>query len=248
MKRLSGKVALVTGASKGIGAGIATAFGAEGASVIVNYATSKEGADRVVEKILSSGGRALAVQGDVSKRADVERLFATARDEFGVVDILVNNAAVYKFELFESVTEEEFHRHVNTNLLSVFLTTQEAVKQFGANGGNVINIATVGVALNAPYASLYTATKSAMVSLTKILSKELGSRKIRVNAISPGCTETEGMHAIDFIGTGADTKIIEATPLGRLGQPEDIAPVAVFLASDESAWVTGETIYASGGL
>ena len=248
MKSVAGKVAIVTGASKGIGAGIAKALAAAGAAVVVNYASSKDAAERVVAEILTGGGKAIAVQADVSKAADVESLFETAIESFGRLDVLVNNAGVYKFGPVESITEEDFHQHFNANVLSVFLATQQAVKRFGPEGGSVINIATAGVSLNGPWSSLYTATKSAVVTITRVLSKELGGRKIRVNAIAPGGTVTEGAQQVGFLGSDMEQQMIAATPLGRLGQPSDIAPIAVFLASDESAWISGDTIFASGGL
>ncbi len=248
MSKLEGKVAIVTGASKGIGAGIAKAFGEAGAAVVVNYASSREGADRVVAEIKSKGGKAIAAHGDVSKSADVKRLFAEAKEAFGGVDILVNNAGVYKFAALEEITEEEFHREFNINVLGTLLTTQEAVKYFGPEGGNVINIASNAVTLSLPSTAVYTATKAAVTSITQILAKELGPRNIRINTISPGGVETEGVHAAGVIGTDFEKHLVSQTPLGRLGQPTDIAPVAVFLASNDSAWLTGETLYAGGGL
>jgi 3-oxoacyl-[acyl-carrier protein] reductase len=248
MSKLAGKVAIVTGASKGIGAGIAKAFAEAGASVVVNYASSREGADKVVAEIVGKGGKAVAVHGDVSKAADVKKLFAEAKTAYGTVDILVNNAGVYRFAPVEEIAEEEFHREFNINVLGVILTTQEAVKQFGADGGNIINIASTAVSMNMPTTSLYTATKAAVESLTRVLSKELGPRKIRVNTISPGGVETEGVHDLGIIGTDFEKQMIAQTPLGRMGQPGDIAPIAVFLASDDSGWLTGETLSVSGGL
>ena len=248
MSKLAGKVAIVTGASKGIGAGIAKAFGEEGAAVIVNYASSREGADKVVAEIKSKGGKAIAVHGDVSKSADVKRLFAEAKEAFGGVDILVNNAGVYKFAPLEEITEEEFHRQFNINVLGTLLTTQEAVKYFSPEGGNVINIASNAVTMNLPTAAVYTATKAAVTSITQILAKELGARNIRVNTVSPGGVETEGVVAAGFLGSDFEKQLVSQTPLGRLGQPTDIAPIAVFLASKDSGWLTGETLYAGGGL
>jgi 3-oxoacyl-[acyl-carrier protein] reductase len=248
MSKLSGKVAVVTGASKGIGAGIAKAFAEEGASVVVNYATSREGADVVVKKIVSEGGKAIAVQGDVSKSEDVKRLFAEAKAAFGAVDILVNNAGVYQFGAIEEFSEAEFHREFNTNVLGVFLATQEAVKQFGKNGGNIINISSAATSLDLPTASLYTATKAAVDSITRVLAKELGPRNIRVNTIAPGGVETEGVIAAGISGGDFEKHMVSQTPLGRMGQPGDIAPVAVFLASSDSAWVTGETLGVAGGM
>lgn len=247
MNRLKGKIAVVTGASKGIGAGIAKGFGAEGASVVVNYATSREGADRVVAEIEAAGGKAIAVQGDMSKEADVGRLFAETRQAFGAVDVLVNNAGVYQFEPIEAVTEAEFHREFNTNVLGPILTIREAVKHFGPNGGSVINMSSVASEMAVPNAVVYSATKSAVDAVTRVLSKELGARKIRVNTIAPGGVETEGTHSAGVVGSDFQKQMVAQTPLGRFGQPEDISKVAIFLASDESSWLTGERITASGG-
>ena len=247
MSELTGKVAIVTGASKGIGAEIAKSLGAAGAAVVVNYASSKEGADRVVAEITGKGGKAIAVQGDVSKAADVQRLFKETKKTFGSLDVLVNNAGVYKFEPLEAVTEEEFHRQFNTNVLGLLLATREAVKYFGTQGGSVINIGTVASRLTPPTSSVYSATKGAVDAVTAVLSKELGPRKIRVNSINPGGVETEGVHTMGIIGTDFQKEMIAATPLGRFGQPDDIAPIAVFLASENSGWLTGETLLASGG-
>jgi len=247
MSELTGKVAIVTGASKGIGAEIAKSLGAAGAAVVVNYASSKEGADRVVAEITGKGGKAIAVQGDVSKAADVQRLFKETKKTFGSLDVLVNNAGVYKFEPLEAVTEEEFHRQFNTNVLGLLLATREAVKYFGTQGGSVINIGSVASRLTPPISSVYSATKGAVDAVTAVLSKELGPRKIRVNSINPGGVETEGVHTMGIIGTDFQKEMIAATPLGRFGQPDDIAPIAVFLASENSGWLTGETLLASGG-
>lgn len=247
MKKLSNKVALVTGASKGIGAGIAKSFAAEGASVVVNYASAKEGAEKVVADIVAAGGKAIAVQADVSKTADVERLFAETKNAFGDIDVLVNNAGVYQFGTIEQITEEEFHRQFNTNVLGVLLATQGAVKSFGDRGGSVINISSTVTRITPAASSVYTGTKGAVDSITQVLSKELGSRKIRVNAINPGMVETEGTHTAGFIGSDFQIEAVKQTPLGRLGQPDDISPIAVFLASEDSKWLTGETIIASGG-
>jgi len=248
MSRLSGKTAVVTGASKGIGAGIAKGLAAEGAAVVVNYASSKDGADRVVAKIQAEGGAAIAVQGDVAKAADVERIFAEAKRAFGRLDILVNNAGVYNLLPLEGVTEEDFHQHFNVNVLGLLLATQEAAKLFGEEGGSVINIGSVASELNPPNSVVYTATKGAVDAVTRVLAKELGPRKIRVNSINPGVIETEGTHAAGVIGSDFEKQFVAQTPLGRTGLPEDIAPVAVFLASDESRWVTGDTLVVSGGL
>jgi 3-oxoacyl-[acyl-carrier protein] reductase len=247
MSELKNKVAVVTGASKGIGAGIAKSLAAEGAAVVVNYSSSKEGADRVVAEITKKGGKAIAVQGDVSKAADVQRLFKETKKAFGSLDVLVNNAGVYKFEPLEAVTEDEFHRQFNTNVLGLLLATREAVKYFGPEGGSVINIGSLASRLTPPQSSVYSATKGAVDAVTAVLAKELGPRKIRVNSINPGGVETEGFHAMGVIGSDFQKQMVAATPLGRFGRPEDIAPVAVFLASQNSGWLTGETLLASGG-
>ncbi|PZR40482.1 MAG: oxidoreductase [Azospira oryzae] len=248
MKKLTNKVAVVTGASKGIGAEIAKNLAAEGASVIVNYASAKEGAEKVVAEIVSKGGKALAVQGDVAKQADVDHIFAETKKAFGGVDVLVNNAGVYQFGAIEDVTVDEFNRQFNTNVLGLLLVTKGAVKSFGEKGGSIINISSTVTRITPPGSSIYTATKGAVDSITQVLSKELGSRKIRVNAINPGIVETEGTHTAGFIGSEFHTNAVNSTPLGRTGQPNDIAPIAVFLASDDSRWLTGETIIASGGV
>lgn len=248
MSELIGKVAVVTGASKGIGAGIAKSLAAEGAAVVVNYASSKEGADRVVAEITEKGGKAVAVQADVSKAADVQRLFVETKEAFGSLDVLVNNAGIYQFDPLEAVTENEFHRQFNTNVLGPILVTQEAVKHFGPDGGSVINISSAITGNPPPMSVVYSATKSAMDGITQVLAKELAPRKIRVNSINPGGVETEGVHSAGMIGSDFQKQMVERTPLGRLGQPEDIAPVAVFLASPRSGWLTGEILQASGGL
>ncbi|MEJ1977019.1 MAG: glucose 1-dehydrogenase [Acetobacteraceae bacterium] len=248
MSKLAGKVAVVTGASKGIGAAIAKGLAAEGAKVVVNYASSREGADRVVAEIASKGGKAIAVQGDVSKAADVLRLFAETKQAFGTLDVLVNNAGVYQFAPLEGITEADFHRHFNTNVLGLLLTTQEAVKHFSAEGGSVINISSTATAITPPMTAVYTATKGAVDAITRVLAKELAPKKIRVNSINPGGVETEGTHTAGVIGSDFETQMVALTPLGRMGQPEDIAPVAVFLASADSGWLTGEIILASGGM
>ncbi|MEO8886561.1 MAG: glucose 1-dehydrogenase [Mucilaginibacter sp.] len=248
MKKLANKVAVVTGASKGIGAGIAKSLAAAGASVVVNYASAKAGADKVVEEIVANGGKAIAVQGNVSDTADANRIFEEAKNAFGAIDILVNNAGVYKFGAIEQITEEDFHTQFNTNVLGLLLTTQAALKNFNADGGSIINIGSV-VSNIAPVGSaIYTATKSAVDGITKVLSKELGGKKIRVNSINPGIVETEGTHTAGFIGSDFHHEAERTAPLGRIAQPEDIALVAVFLASEESRWLTGETLLASGGI
>lgn len=247
-KRLAGKVAVVTGASKGIGAGIAKQLAAEGAAIVVNYASSKEGADQVVKDIANHGGKAIAVQGDVARKEDIERLFAETNKAFGRLDILVNNAGVYRFAPLEEVTEDEFHREFNTNVLGIILATQEAVKYFGDEGGSVINIGSTATSLTPPTSVVYTATKGAVSAITRVLAKELGPKKIRVNSINPGGVETEGFHTLGFSGSDFEQQMIAQTPLGRLGQPNDIAPVAAFLASLESGWITGEILQVAGGL
>ena len=248
MSRLDGKVALVTGASKGIGAGIAKGLAAEGAAVAVNYASSRAGADRVVAEIEAGGGKAIAVQGDVGKAADARRIVAETRAAFGSLDILVNNAGVYRFAPLEDVSEAEFHRHFDTNVLGLLLVTQEAVRQFPAQGGSIINISSISSTNGMPMTAVYAATKGAVDSITRVLASELGPRNIRVNAISPGGVETEGVRVLGILESEMGDRMIAQTPLGRVGQPQDIAPIAVFLASQESGWVTGQMLVASGGL
>jgi 3-oxoacyl-[acyl-carrier protein] reductase len=247
-KKLAGKVAVVTGASKGIGAGIAKALADEGAAVVVNYSSSKQDADRVVADISGRGGKAIAVQGNVSKQADIERLFAEAKRALGRIDILVNNAGFYEFAPLEEVTEDLFHRHFNLNVLGLLLTTKEAVKHMGPEGGSIINIGSVVSTLRPPNSTLYTASKAGVDAITGVLAKELGPRKIRVNAISPGMIETEGTHATGFVGSDFQKMVETQAPLGRMGQPDDIAPSAVYLASPDSKYMTGETLVVSGGL
>lgn len=247
MKKLNGKVAVITGASKGIGAAIAKEYAAHGAAVVVNYSSSKEGAEKIVKEITAQDGKAIAVQADVSKSEEVKKLFETAKNTFGRFDILVNNAGIYKFNTIEEVTEEEFHRQFNTNVLGVLLSSREAVKHFDAKGGNIINISSVVSTNPMPGASIYAATKGAVDTITIGLSRELASRNIRVNNIAPGGVETEGTHAVGLIGSDIEKQIIATTPLGRMGQPQDIAKIALFLASDDAGWVTGERIQGSGG-
>ena len=248
MGKLNGKVAVVTGASKGIGAGIAKGLAAEGAAVVVNYASSKEGADKVVAEIKAKGGKAVAVQGDVAQAADVKRVFAETKKEFGRVDVLVNNAGVYEFSPLQEITEAQFHKIFNINVLGLLLATQEAAKYFGEDGGSVINIGSAVTAITPPQSAVYTGTKGAVDSITRVLAKELGPRKIRVNSINPGMVETEGVHAAGFIGSDFEKGAVAQTPLSRIGQTEDITPIAVFLASPDSGWLTGELVVASGGL
>ena len=248
MNELIGKVAIVTGASKGIGAAIAKGLAAAGAAVVVNYESSKEGAERIVAEIEGGGGKAIAVQGDVSKAPDVKRLFVETKRAFGAPSILVNNAGIYAFAPLDAVTEEEFHREFNINVLGPILTTQEALKYFGPDGGSVINISSVVSTSALPNSVVYSATKGAVDSIARVLGAELGARNIRVNTIAPGGVETEGVHSAGVIGSDFEKKMVADTPLGRLGQPDDIARVAVFLASDNARWLTGERITASGGL
>ncbi len=246
-KKLAGKVAVVTGASKGIGAAIAKHLAADGASVVVNYASSKSGADKVVGEITAQGGKAVAVQANVAQKADIDRLFAETKKAFGRLDILVNNAGVYEFLPLENVTAEHFHRQFDLNVLGLLLTTQEAVKHLGADGGSIINLSSV-VGINPlPQASVYSATKAAVDAITKSLARELGARKIRVNSINPGMIETEGLHAAGAAEGDLRKNVEATTPLGRIGQPQDIATVATFLASADSGWITGETFLVSGG-
>ncbi len=247
MGKLTGKVAIVTGASKGIGAAIAQAYAAEGASVVVNYASSKAGADRVVAEIAKNGGKSVAVQADMSKLEDIQRLFAESLKAFGRLDILVNNAGVYEFQPLDQVTPEHFHKQFNLNVLGLILASKEASKQFGDAGGVIINISSIAATSAPPSTVVYSATKGAVDTITKVLAKELGPRKIRVNALNPGMIETEGVRSAGITESDFRRQIEAETPLGRIGQPQDVAPVAVFLASDDSGWVTGETIHVAGG-
>jgi len=246
-KALQGRVAIVTGAAKGIGAGIALALADAGAAVAVNYAHDLVGARNVVAKITANGGRALAVQADVREADQIVRLFDQTRDAFGPVGVLVNNAGAYTFGPLEAITEDEFHRQFDTNVLGPFLTMREFARQPEADGGSIINISTAGISNNPPATALYTATKSAVTSATLVVAKELAPRGIRVNAIAPGGTDTEGARSAGFIGTDAEAAMVAQIPLGRMGLPEDIGPVAVFLASDDARWITGDVIFASGG-
>jgi len=246
MSNLQGKVALVTGASKGIGAAIARELAARGAAVAVNYSGSKAGADKVVAEIKQAGGKAIAVQANVADPDTIGPLVARVAQELGPISILVNNAGIYEFGALEAVTPEHFHKQFNVNVLGLLLTTQEAVKHFDPNGGSVINIGSVAAA-GFPNASVYSATKGALDSITVALAGELGPKKIRVNSLNPGMVETEGAHAAGVIGSDFQKKTEAETPLGRIGQPKDIADIAAFLASDDSYWVTGQFIKASGG-
>jgi 3-oxoacyl-[acyl-carrier protein] reductase len=247
-KKLTGKVAVVTGASKGIGASIAKHLAAEGAAVVANYSSSREGAERVVAEIATDGGRAVAVQANLSSKADVERLFSETMKAFDRLDILVNNAGVYEFAPLEEVTEEHFHKQFNLNVLGLILASQQAVRYFGSAGGSIINISSVVSTLALPNTSVYSGTKGAVDAVTRSLAQELGPRKIRVNAINPGMVETEGVHAAGIAESDFRKQTEAQTPLGRIGQPQDIAPAAVFLASSDSGWITGETFVISGGL
>ncbi|HEV8418800.1 MAG TPA: glucose 1-dehydrogenase [Candidatus Udaeobacter sp.] len=243
-----GKVAVVTGASKGIGAGIAKEFAEAGASVIVNYVSAKQDADRVVDEIIKRAGKAVAIQGSVAKKTEVEKLFTEAEKAFGKIDILVNNAGVYEFVLLEEVTEQQFHRMFDTNVLGTILATQEALKHFNPAGGSIINIGSLASVLTPPTGVVYNATKAAVDAITRTLAKELGARKIRVNAIRPGMVITDGVITGGFHESEFRTMMESQTPLGRVGQTDDIAPAAVFFASDDSKWVTGETLLIAGGL
>jgi 3-oxoacyl-[acyl-carrier protein] reductase len=247
--RLANKVAVVTGASKGIGAAIAKRYAAEGAAVAVNYSSSKTGAEKVVADITAAGGKAIAIQADVAKQADITRLFTETIKAFGKVDILVNNAGIYEFSPLENVTEEHFHKQFNLNVLGLILATQEAVKHFGDKGGSIVNVSSL---VSGTYAmagaAVYSATKAAVDAVTRSLSKELGPRKIRVNAINPGLVVTEGVQTLGVHEGEFRDQIESHTPLGRIGQVDDIAPAAVFFASDDAAWITGETLYIAGGL
>jgi 3-oxoacyl-[acyl-carrier protein] reductase len=247
MSKLTGKVAIVTGASKGIGAGIAKALAVEGAAVVVNYASSQAGADAVVAAITAAGGKAIAVHGDVSKGAEAQGLVDAAVRAFGRLDILVNNSGVYAFGALADITEAEFHRMFNVNVLGLLLTTQAAAKHLG-EGASVINIGSGVTSLFPPESAVYTGTKGAVDAITGVLAAELGARKIRVNSLNPGMVETEGSKSQGVIGSDFETAVVSQTPLGRVGQPDDIADVAVFLASNDSRWLTGEHLIAGGGL
>jgi 3-oxoacyl-[acyl-carrier protein] reductase len=248
MSKLTGKVAVVTGASKGIGAAIAKQLAADGASVVVNYSTSREGADKIVADIKKAGGQATAIGASVAKEAEIEALFAETKKTYGKVDILVNNAGVYGFAPLEQLTLEEYSRQFNTNVYGLLATTKAALPHFPAEGGSIINISSVVSTLAPPASSVYSSTKGAVDTITKSLAKELGARKIRVNAINPGLVITEGTQSAGFEGSDFERNTVAETPLGRVGQPQDIAPPVAFLASDDARWITGETIYVGGGL
>ena len=247
-QRLTGKVAVVTGASKGIGASIAKYLAAEGASVVVNYSSSKEGADKVVKEITGKGGKAVAVQANVAKQKDIERLFTETKKTYGKLDILINNAGVYEFLPLENVTDEHFHRLYDLNVLGLLLTSKEAAKYFGAEGGSIVNISSVAGIISPASASVYASTKAAVDSVTRSLAKEFGPRKIRVNSINPGLVITEGVESVGFDAGDFRKHFESLSPLGRVGLPEDISPAAVFLASAESSWITGETLVVAGGV
>lgn len=247
-RKLSGKVAVVTGASKGIGAAVARRLADEGASLVVNYASSKSGADKVVAEIAQAGGKAVAIQADVAKKADIDRLFAETKRAFGRLDILVNNAGIYEFAPLDGITEEHFHKQFNLNVLGLILASQAAAKLFDAAGGSIVNISSIVSTLAFPNAAIYSGTKGAVDSITRALASELGPRKIRVNAIRPGMVETEGTHAAGIEESDMKKQVRAQTPLGRLGQPDDIAGAAVFFASDDSSWISGETLVIAGGL
>ncbi len=246
-KRLTGKVAVITGASKGIGASIAKHLAAEGASVVVNYASSKSGADKVVAEITGNGGKTVALQGGVAKKPDIERLFAETKKAFGKLDVLVNNAGIYEFAPLEQITEEHFHKQFNLNVLGLLLTTQEALKYFTPTGGSVVNLSSLVSTLASPNGAVYSATKGAVDTITGSLAKELGARNIRVNAVRPGLVETEGTQTSGFTSGDFHDQYVKNAPLGRIGQPKDIAAAVTYLASDDSSWVTGETLLVSGG-
>lgn len=247
-QKLANKVAVVTGASKGLGASIALHLAAEGAAVVVNYASSKAGADKVVADITGKGGKAIAVQADVANQADIQRLFAETKETYGRVDILVNNAGIYEFSPLDDITPEHFHKQFNLNVLGLILATQEAAKHFGPEGGNIVNTSSVVATLAPPAGTVYSATKAAVDSITKTLAKELGPRKIRVNSVNPGMVETEGLHSAGIHGSDFQADMVRQTPLGRIGQPHDIAPAVVFLVSPDSSWVTGENLTIAGGV
>ncbi|HEY8901565.1 MAG TPA: glucose 1-dehydrogenase, partial [Chthoniobacterales bacterium] len=246
-QKLTGKVAIVTGASKGIGASVAAHLAAEGAAVVVNYSSSKAGADRVVAEITAKGGKAVAVQANVAKPEDIARLVAESQAAFGPIDILVNNAGIYEFSAIEEITPEHFHRQFDLNVLGLLLVTKEALKAFNPAGGSVINISSVVSQARFPGAVVYAATKGAVDAITRVLASELGPRGIRVNSVNPGMVETEGVHAVGFAESDFRKQIEAQTPLGRIGQPQDIGSVVAFLASEDAAWLSSESIFVAGG-
>ncbi|HEY2883011.1 MAG TPA: glucose 1-dehydrogenase [Pirellulales bacterium] len=246
--KLAGKVAVVTGASKGIGAGIAKRLAASGAAVVVNYSSSKEAAEKVVKEITAAGGKAIAMKASMSEPKEIEQLFAETKKQFDKLDILVNNAGVYEFQPLENITPEHFNRHFNINVLGLLLASQQAVKLFGTKGGAIVNISSVAATTAPPQTAVYSATKGAVDSITKVLANELGARKIRVNAINPGMVDTEGFQAAGIAESEFRKHYEAQAPLGRIGKPDDIAKMAVFLASDDSDWITGESFYVSGGV
>lgn len=247
-QKLAGRVAIVTGSSKGIGASIAKHLAAAGANVVVNYSSSKTDGDKVVAEITKAGGKAVAVQANLSKPAEIERLFDEAKKAFGKIDILVNNAGIFEFLPIEQVTLDHFHRQFDLNVLGLILASQQAVKHFGTSGGSIINISSVVATLAPPNGSVYSATKAAVNAVTRSLAQELGPRKIRVNSVNPGMVETEGFHSAGIAESDFRKEVEKTTPLRRIGQPSDIAPAVVFLASDDAAWLTGESLYISGGM
>jgi len=247
-KKFTGKVAVVTGAGKGIGAAIAKALAAEGAAVVVNYSSSRESAERVVGEITGNGGKAIAVQANVAKKADVERMFAEAKKAFGALDVLVNNAGIYEFLPLGQITEEHFHKQFDINVLGLLLTTQEALKYFNPAGGSIVNISSIASTAALPGGSVYSATKASVDAVTRVLAKELAGRKIRINAVNPGMIETEGFHASGIADSDFRKDTEKQIPLGRIGQPSDIAPAVLFLASADTSWMTGETLYITGGI
>jgi len=247
MSKLSGKVAIVTGASKGIGAAIAKSLAASGASVVINYASSKEGADKIVEAITAAGGKAVAVKGNVAKAADAKAIVDAAIKTYGHLDVLVNNAGVYDMKPLEEITEEHFHSQFDVNVLGLLLVTKEAAKHL-PQGGSIVNVGSTVSRITPPNSAVYTATKGAVDAITGVLSRELGPKGIRVNSVNPGLIETEGTHTAGFIGSDFDNWVVASTPLGRIGQPTDIASVATFLASDDAGWLTGQSLVTSGGM
>lgn len=247
-QKLAGKVAVVTGASKGIGARVALDLAAQGAAVVVNYSSSKEGADRVVSEIVGHGGKAVAVQANVAKQADVQRLFAETKRQFGRLDVLVNNAGVYEFAPLENITAEHFHKQFDLNVLGLLFASQEAVKLFGPDGGSIVNISSIVSRSAVPGSSVYSATKASVDAVTRVLAFELGPKKVRVNTVNPGMVETEGLHAAGIVESDFRKDVETKTPLGRIGKPRDISSAVLFLASEDSSWITGEHFFVAGGM